>query len=82
LAIVTIKEDAGVSGSYQQEENIDTDIGHSNVSGYENAANSTDSHTESPSVDEQPFYTSDIYDPRNWDNLYNKARDIGKRYLR
>jgi hypothetical protein len=47
LAIVTIKEDAGVSGSYQQEENIDTNIGDSTVSGSENAANSTD-----PSVDE------------------------------
>jgi hypothetical protein len=71
LAIVAVEEEAGASGSYQQEENIDTNIGDSNVSGSENAANSTD-----PSVDEQPFYTSDIYDPRNWDNLDNKSRDI------
>nr|XP_051221819.1 uncharacterized protein LOC127340077 [Lolium perenne] len=71
LAIVAVEEEAGASGSYEQEENIDTKIGDSNVSGSENAANSTD-----PSVDEQPFYTSDIYDPRNWDNLDNRARDI------
>nr|XP_045090282.1 uncharacterized protein LOC123497676 [Aegilops tauschii subsp. strangulata] len=30
---------------------------------------------QSPSVDEQ-VYTPDIYDPRNWDNLDNKARDV------
>ena len=28
------------------------------------------------SVDEPSFYIDDIYDPRNWDNLDNEARDI------
>jgi hypothetical protein len=31
---------------------------------------------ESTSVDEEPVFTIDMYDPINWDNLDNKARDI------
>ena len=79
LAIVVVEEEQPTNENFesdQHEENIDTNIGDSNVSGSENVANSSDAHTQSPSVDEQPVYTSDIYDPRNWDNLDNKARDI------
>jgi hypothetical protein len=64
LAIVVVQQpDEGVS-----EENIDTN---NNESGYENP-----SVTESSSDDEHPFFSIDIYDPRNWDNLDNKARDV------
>ncbi|PNT70219.1 hypothetical protein BRADI_2g07926v3 [Brachypodium distachyon] len=62
LAIVTVAGEQPTGGnfeSHQQEENIDNNIGDNN----------------SASIDEQPVYTSDIYDPRNWDNLDNKARD-------
>ncbi|KAI4990866.1 hypothetical protein ZWY2020_039237 [Hordeum vulgare] len=79
LAIVAIVEEQPTNenlDSDQQEENINSNIGDSNVSGSENVGNSSDAHVESASVDEQPVYTADIYDPRNWDNLDNKARDI------
>ena len=34
-------------------------------------------HMHRPLVfDELPLYMVDIYDPRNWSNLDNKARDI------
>ncbi|KAK3122808.1 hypothetical protein QOZ80_8AG0618590 [Eleusine coracana subsp. coracana] len=32
--------------------------------------------TQSACAEEQPFFPIDIYDPRNWDNLDNKARDV------
>ena len=64
LAIVAVEEEQPAN------ENIESD------QHKENIVDSSDAHTESASVDEQPVYTSDIYDPRNWDNLDNKARDI------
>ena len=79
LAIVAIVEEQQTnenSDSNQQEENINSNIGDDNVSGSENVSNSSDAHAQSASVDEQPVYTADIYDPKNWDNLDNKARDI------
>ena len=60
----------------QQEENVGTNIGDNNVSDSETVPNSSDAQTQSASVDEQPVHTSDIYDPRNWDNLDNKARTV------
>ncbi|PNT61430.1 hypothetical protein BRADI_5g15112v3 [Brachypodium distachyon] len=79
LAIVTVAGEQPTDGNFesdQQEENIDTNIGDNNVSDSENVDNSSDAHTQSASIDEEPVHTSDIYDPRNWDNLDNKARDI------
>lgn len=38
--------------------------------------NNVSDHEPSPSVDEEPVFTGDMYDPVNWDNLDNKARDI------
>ena len=32
--------------------------------------------TENTSLDEEPVCHVDIYDPRNWDNLDKKTRDI------
>jgi hypothetical protein len=64
LAIVAVEEEQPDNA------NFGSNIGENNVSGSENVC------TESSDVDEQPVYTSDIYDPRNWDNLDNRARDI------
>uniref|UniRef100_A0A453SS42 Uncharacterized protein n=1 Tax=Aegilops tauschii subsp. strangulata TaxID=200361 RepID=A0A453SS42_AEGTS len=48
--------------------------GNSNSSEQENVSHSPNS--KSPSVDKQQPFTIDIFDPRNWDNLDHKARDI------
>jgi hypothetical protein len=45
-----------------------------NVSNDEHIFNSNT--TENSSLDEEQVCHMDIYDPRNWDNLDNKARDI------
>ena len=54
------------------EDNVD--INEDDVSGHENTFNS--SATEPASVDEQEFFNMHIYDPRNWDKLDNKVRDM------
>ena len=56
------------------EENIDIQEDDNNVSDPENIADP--SATECVSVDDQPVFSTDIYDPRNWENLDNKSRDI------
>jgi hypothetical protein len=47
-------------------------MGENNVSNDEHIFNSN----ATASVDEEPVCHMDIYDPRNWDNLDNKTRDI------
>ena len=70
LAIVDVQE--------QPTENIDED---GNISRGDNSssdhANPADSpNSEIPNVDEPHSHTVDIFDPREWDNLDDKARDI------
>ena len=68
LAIVVWKQ----PGERISQENIDTN---NNVSGHENPIG-VEPESASACVDEQPFFSIDIYDPRNWDKLDNKARDV------
>jgi hypothetical protein len=72
LAIAVMEEQPNENSEDQcpTEENIDTNGDDNNVSDHEHIFNS------SASVDEQPFFSMDIYDPRNWGNLDNKARDV------
>uniref|UniRef100_A0A804Q8A5 Uncharacterized protein n=1 Tax=Zea mays TaxID=4577 RepID=A0A804Q8A5_MAIZE len=76
LAIVVEEEEPGIEIS-EEEGNVDTNnFDDNNVSGAENPNNSSEARTQPTSVDEEPVYTYDIYDPRNWDLLDNKAIDI------
>jgi hypothetical protein len=56
------------------EEDTDNNTDGNNLSGHENLDSSPD--TETLNVDEQPKFGIDIYDPRYWDSLDNKSRDI------
>ena len=64
-----ILEDEGPPG-----DNVGINMEENNVSNDEHIFNSNT--TENSSLDEEPVCHMDIYDPRNWDNLDNKARDI------
>ncbi|XP_014757882.1 zinc finger MYM-type protein 5-like [Brachypodium distachyon] len=55
-----------------EENNVDNNMDDNNVSDHEPVFNSP----ESASVDEEPVFSTDIYDPINWDNLDNKVRDM------
>jgi hypothetical protein len=59
-----------------EEENADIGVDDNNVSDPENTIHMSGAQEQYASIDEQPVYTSDIYDPINWDKLDNKARDI------
>ncbi|ONM03378.1 General transcription factor 2-related zinc finger protein [Zea mays] len=72
LAIVPVGTEEPTNENSREEEHVDINVDDNNVSDHENMSNSSDAHAQFGSVDEQP----DIYDPRNWDNLDNKARDI------
>nr|TKW14774.1 hypothetical protein SEVIR_5G188900v2 [Setaria viridis] len=72
LAIVVADEPT----TGNQEENVNINVDDNNVSDSQTTVNASGAHAQSANVDEEPIYTSDIYDPRNWDNLDNKARDI------
>ncbi|KAE8778692.1 hypothetical protein D1007_48382 [Hordeum vulgare] len=71
LAIVCIEEQPTENTNATDD---DMDMGNGNSSEHENVARS--SNYESPSVDKQQPFSVDIFDPRNWDNLDDKARDI------
>ena len=60
-------------GHTPTEGNVDVNMDDSNVSDHEPIFNSY--AVESTSVDEEQV-SADIYDPSNWGNLDNKARDI------
>jgi hypothetical protein len=74
LAIVAVEEPANANPEDEDhmEDNVDIDMDEHNVSDHEHAFNSNE--TEPTIVDEDPV-SIDIYDPRNWDKLDNKARD-------
>ncbi|PWZ23497.1 Zinc finger MYM-type protein 1 [Zea mays] len=72
LLIVLVGTEEPTNENSREEEHVDINADDNNVSDHENMSNSSDAHAQFGSVDEQP----DIYDPRNWDNLDIKARDI------
>ena len=73
LAIVPMEEEEpNVGNSEEDEPNIEEN----NVSGPQNPTATSDANAQPATVDEPSFYTHDIFDPRHWDNLDNKAREI------
>jgi hypothetical protein len=78
LAIVVVEEQGNSKlGDWcPTEDNNGINTDDDKVSDHENENTFNPSITESASTDEQPIFTEDIYDPRNWDRLDNKARDV------
>jgi hypothetical protein len=56
------------------EENVDMNTDGNNVSDHKPIFNP--SPIESANLDDEPVFTKDIYEPTNWNNIDNKARDI------
>jgi hypothetical protein len=77
LAIVAMEEEEPAIGNSEEEQggNVDPNIDDNNVSGPQNPTNLSGA-TRSANAHEPPFYTYDIYDPKNRDRLDNNARDI------
>ena len=74
-AIVAVEDQTTQQEDHSRiEDNVGIDTDDNNVSDHEPIFNSPT--TESTRVDEEPVFTIDMYDPVNWDNLDNKARDI------
>jgi len=68
-AIVAVEEQTNTNPEDQDptDDNVGINTDDNNVS----------NHVPSTSVDdEEPIFTTYMYDPVNWDNLDNKARDI------
>jgi hypothetical protein len=69
LAIVAVEEQANPNlvdrGPTEDNNKINTDD--DKVSDHENENTFNASTTESTTIDEQPIFTVDIYDPRNWE---------------
>ncbi|CAN6283179.1 unnamed protein product [Urochloa humidicola] len=67
-AIVAVDEQTNINPEDEAptEDNVGINTDDNNVS----------DHKPSAGVNEQPAFTSDMYDPVNWNNLDNKARDI------
>ncbi|XP_066311016.1 uncharacterized protein [Miscanthus floridulus] len=76
LAIVVWKEPTQIIPEDEgpPDDNVGINMEENNVSNDEHIFNSNT--TENSSLDEEQVCHMDIYDPRNWDNLDNKARDI------
>ena len=74
LAIVAAEElaNANLEDQDHMEDNVNIDVDEHNVSDHEHIFNSNE--TEPTIIDEDPV-SIDIYDPRNWDKLDNKAND-------
>jgi hypothetical protein len=74
LAIVALEEPANANPEDQDhmEGNVDNDMDEHNVSDHEHLFNSNETE---PTIVDEDLVSIDIYDPRNWDKLDNKARD-------
>src|SRR6266508_2839476 len=74
LAIVAVEEHTNINQENDdpKEDNVDNSMDGNNVSDHEQEP----TFNSSASLDEEPVCTADIYDPVNWDNLDNKAKNI------